>query len=112
MSIRQGRIGAEMQKSITVIINSKLKDPRISGMISISEVLCAKDLKTAKVYINVMGSDKMEVLEGLNSSKAVIRRHLAADLKDLRTVPELTFFLDESLNQGNKIDAILDELNK
>jgi len=110
MSIRMGRIGAEMQKSLTGIIATKLKDPRIEGMVSVTQVECAKDLKTAKVFVSVMGADKHIVVEALNASKGVIRRHLASELKDLRTVPELTFFVDHALEQGNKIDEILDSL--
>jgi len=105
-----GRVGAEMQKALTSIIASKLKDPNISGMISVTQVECAKDLKTAKAFVSVMGADKHATVEALNNAKGTIRRHLASDLKDLRTVPELTFFVDHALEQGNKIDEILDSL--
>jgi len=110
MSIRMGRVGAEMQKALTVIIGSKLKDPNIDGMIAITEVDCAKDLKTAKAFVSVMGADKHATVAALNAAKGTIRRHLSQELKDLRTVPEITFFADHALEQGNKIDSILDSL--
>ena len=112
MSIRMGRVGSEMQKSLTSIIGSKVKDPKITGMVSVTQVECASDLKTAKVFISNLGDDKQEVVAALNNSASFIRSELAKDLRNLRTVPQLTFFVDHSLEQGNKIDSILDSLKK
>ena len=111
MSIRIGRINAEMQKSITgTIAGGKVKDPRVEGMVSVTKVDCAADLKTAKVFVTSLGGDIMRTVEGLNSSSGLIKRQLASDLKSIRTVPDLTFFADMTAETGGRIDAILDEL--
>jgi len=113
--VRIGRINSEMQKSLSVTINSKVKDPRVSGMITITSVECAKDLKTAKVFVSIFGGsdeDKQASMAALNSAQGFIRSELARDLKSLRTVPQLTFLMDESIAYGEKIDNILDEIKK
>jgi len=110
MSVRMGRINAEMQKSISITIQSKLKDPRVSGMVSVTKIDCAKDLKTAKVYVSSLGGDLPEIVEGLKASAGFIRRELSSDLRDIRTVPELIFIADETVAAGERIDAILNEI--
>jgi len=102
-----------MLKSISVTIQSKLQDPRVSGFVTVSKVDCAKDLKTAKVYIAASGASKEEregVLAAVQASAGFIRKELAADFKALRTVPSLTFILDESGVYGARIDELLAEL--
>jgi ribosome-binding factor A len=82
-------------------------------MIGVSGVDCAKDLKSAKVYVSVYGGtgeEKTEAFAALRASAGFIRRELAADLKEIRTVPELRFILDESGAYGEKIDGILNKI--
>jgi len=114
MSIRIKRINSEMAKSLSVIISHKVKDPRIPAMVSVTKVDCATDLKTAKVFVSSMGSgeEKQAMLAALVNSGGFIRSQLAIDFKAIRTVPQLTFFIDESSEYGCKIDAILNEIKK
>ncbi|MCL2797254.1 MAG: 30S ribosome-binding factor RbfA, partial [Firmicutes bacterium] len=80
-----------------------------------SKVDCAKDLKTAKVYMTVSGETKEEreaVLSAVQASAGFIRKELAADFKALRTVPSLTFILDESGVYGARIDELLAGLGR
>jgi ribosome-binding factor A len=116
MAYRVERIHAEMQKSISLTLQNKIKDPRISGfMIGVTSVDCAKDLKTAKVYVSIYGAsgaDKSAAFTAVQSSAGFIRRELAADLKDIRTVPELKFISDESGAYGEKIDGILNAIKE
>ena len=113
MSHRIERVNSEMLKSISVTLQSKLSDPRLAGVSCVTKVDCAKDLKTAKVYVAASGALKEEreaVLAAVQASAGFIRKELAADFKALRTVPSLTFVLDESGVHGARIDELLAEI--
>lgn len=108
---RIDRLNGEMQKAISGIISGKLRDPRISEMVTVTGVEVAKDLKTAKVYVSVY--DKKETtLCALSRAAGFIRRELAAEFSALRTVPALEFRADESIDYGAKIDKVLEEIKK
>ena len=111
MNFRIDRINSELQKSVSEIIR-RLKDPRISSMISVLEVDTARDLATAKVYISCYGGDAEETLAALKKCSGFIRHELRNEYRELRSVPELTFLLDTSMQYGEKIDAILEGLKK
>ena len=115
MSYRTERINSEMRKTLSQII-SKLKDPRISSMISVTSVEVAKDLKTAKVRVEIYGGIEdghgKETYETLCHSAGFIRKELSKEFHDLRTIPELTFILDRSLQYSSQIDKLLEEIKK
>lgn len=115
MNFRMDRLNGEMQKNISDIINNKIKDPRVAGkMISVLSVNCAKDLKTAKVYLSIYG-DKAEAkkaFEGICHCAGFIRKEMSLYFNDIRTIPQLTFFLDNSMEYSAKIDAILEQIKK
>ncbi|MDR2202510.1 MAG: 30S ribosome-binding factor RbfA [Clostridiales bacterium] len=112
MAYRTERINGEMQKAIAAVIATKMNDPRLRGMVGVTGVLTAKDLKTAKVYVSVYGDSDAAAgaLEALKNSAGFIRRELAAEFSHLRSVPQLTFIRDASAEYGEKIDAIIGEL--
>lgn len=113
-SIKNTRINGEVQKELSKIISYEIKDPRISAMTSVTSVNVTPDLKECKVYISVLGDDKakQDTIEGLKSAAGYIRRQLAAGI-NLRNTPELSFYLDESIeyaiNMSKKIDAVIGE---
>ena len=111
MKIRTGRMAEELKKEIMEIIQNHLKDPRVDGLVSVTEVQVSNDLSYAKVYVTKYGSAwaQSEALKGLNASKGFIRKELSKRFKT-RTVPELSFVADESLQYGAKIEAILQEI--
>ena len=111
-SIKNTRINQEVQKELSTLILREVKDPRISPLTSVSAVEVAPDLKTAKVYISVMGSDeqKEETLKGLKNASAFLRSRLAHNL-NLRNTPELIFRLDDSIEYGMKMDELLASLH-
>ncbi len=111
-STRQIRINDEILKETAIIIRSELKDPRISGMVSVTKVDTTADLKYSKIYISVLGSDKAkdETMDGLKSCSGFIRKELARRI-NLRNTPELKFILDDSLDTSFRIDALLKEAN-
>ena len=105
-SNRMGRINEEVQRELAVLIPN-VKDPRVTGMISVTAVDVTQDLKYAKVYISVLdreGGD--QVLKGLKSASGYLRRELGRAL-NLRHTPELTFFRDDSMAKGAKILEML-----
>lgn len=107
---RIGRINEEIMRELSTAIRS-LKDPRVQGMISITAVDTASDLRTAKVYVSVFDKSRSkDVLKGLKSAGGYLRRHLGSTLQ-LRYTPELTFLEDHSIEHGTKIFDILSKLD-
>ena len=103
---RIGRINEEVQRELAALIPN-VKDPRVSGMISVTAVDVTPDLKFAKVYISVLDQeDNGQVLKGLKSAAGYLRRELGRAL-NLRHTPELTFFQDDSMSKGAHILEML-----
>ena len=101
-SNRIGRINEEIQRELASLIPN-VKDPRVSGLISVTAVDTTPDLRYAKIYISVLGkSDCAQVLKGLKSASGYLRRELGHALQ-LRYTPELTFVRDDSIDQGAHI---------
>lgn len=112
MSLRLKRIESLMLKELSNIIAFELKDPNV-GFITISEVKVTSDLSYAKVYVSFLGKQKRneEGLKTLEKAKGFLRSELAKRI-DLRKMPELQFILDKSLENGRRIEAIIDKINK
>ena len=105
-SNRIGRINEEIQRELAALIPG-VKDPRVTGMISVTAVDTTPDLKYAKVYISVLDKeDCAQVLQGLKSASGWLRRELGRALS-LRGTPELTFIRDDSMAKGAHILEIL-----
>ena len=101
-SNRIGRINEEIQRELASLIPN-VKDPRGSGLISVTAVDTTPDLRYAKIYISVLDkSDCAQVLKGLKSASGYLRRELGHALQ-LRYTPELTFVRDDSIDQGAHI---------
>ena len=112
-SIKNTRINGEVQKELSILISREIKDPRINPMTSIVHVEVAPDLKTAKVYISVLGDadSKKATLQGLKSAAAYMRGQLAKSL-NLRNTPELSFVIDNSIEYGAHMSKLINEVNK
>ena len=107
---RLGRIDEEYKKEISQIISYQLKNPNVTGLISVTKVKVTNDLKYAKVYVSIINSKNLkETMEGLKNSSGFIRSELARKI-NLRNTPEILFELDDSLEYGAKIDSILKEI--
>ena len=105
-SNRFGRINEEIQRELSALIPA-VKDPRVSGMISVTAVETTPDLRYAKAYISVLDKENGErVLKGLRSASGWLRRELGSALK-LRYTPELVFQLDDSIDKGAHILELL-----
>lgn len=111
-SNRFGRIDEEFKKEISQIINYELKEPSVTGMISVTKVKVTTDLSYAKVAVSILNSkDVKATLAGLKKSSGFIRSELAKRI-NLRNTPEIIFELDDSLEYGAKIDSILKDIMK
>lgn len=114
---RKGRLGEEIRKIISDLLLKEIKDPRLSGLVTISAVEAAEDGSHALVYISVFGQaqgdaaekEKEDVLQAFQSAKGLIKREIGRQIK-LRHVPELAFKLDTSLDYGRHISKLIDEL--
>jgi len=112
-SIKNTRINAEVQKELSSLISREIKDPRINPMTSVIHVEVAPDLKTAKIYISVLGDEesKKATLQGLKSAAAFMRGQLAKTL-NLRNTPLLIFVLDSSIEYGVHMSKLINDVNK
>ena len=109
-SNRIGRINEEIQRELSNLIRT-VKDPRVTGLISVTSVDTTTDLKFCKVYISVLDkSDVTQVLKGLKSASGYLRRELGRTL-NLRNTPELTFVRDDSIDHGAHILDMLRDPN-
>ncbi|MEH2939700.1 30S ribosome-binding factor RbfA [Oscillospiraceae bacterium 44-5] len=105
-SNRIGRINEEVQRELAALIPT-VKDPRVTGLISVTGVDVTPDLKFAKVYISVLEkSGSEQVLKGLKSAAGYLRRELGRAL-NLRSTPELDFLQDDSMAKGAHILEML-----
>ncbi len=111
---RERRLNSEFKKEIYEIVSRKLNDPEISAMFSITEVETSKDLSHAKVFVSVYSTDeekKNSTFNAIKRNAKKIRFELGSVMR-IRTVPELTFLLDGSMEYGDKMDKLFSEINK
>ena len=111
-SIKNIRINGEVQRELSEIIRTEIKDPRVAGtMISVVSADVTPDLKYCKAYISVLGGEDAaaeDALAGLKSAVGYIRRELAKRIK-VRYIPEPLFVPDDSIAYGMKMSKIIDE---
>ena len=110
-SIKNIRINSEVQRELSNIIRTEVKDPRIHPMTSVVAVNVAPDLKSCKAYISVLGSEEAakETLAGLKNAEGYIRRALAKSV-NLRNTPEIKFILDQAIEYGVHMTRLIDEV--
>ena len=110
-SNRIGRINEEIQRELSALIPA-VKEPRVSGMISVTAVETTPDLRYAKAYISVLDKENGErVLKGLRSASGWLRRELGRALS-LRYTPELVFQADDSIDKGTHILKLLNDIER
>ena len=108
---RLGRVNEELMKAISHIITYELKNPDVTGMISVTRVTATPDLKYAKVYVSILNPKSVEeTMKGLKESAGFIRSQVAKTV-NLRITPELVFEYDDSIEHGEKIDNILKQIS-
>ncbi|MGV1050093.1 MAG: 30S ribosome-binding factor RbfA [Solirubrobacterales bacterium] len=103
------RINEVLREVVGAAVSGELSDPRI-GFVTVTSVETSPDLRTAKVYVSVLGDEeeREETLVALRSSHGVIQSRIAAETRMKRT-PTLTFHYDDTIEQGVRISQLLDE---
>jgi ribosome-binding factor A len=110
---RVRRVAEQIKKDVSQIIGAQIKDPRIAGITSVTEVQLTRDLRYASVYVSIYGSDveKEETLQTLMRASGFIRSEVGRRIR-LRYTPEINFFLDNSIEYGARIDSVIKSLKK
>lgn len=114
MSLRNERVRKTLMKEIADIIQKDIKDPRISGVISITDIELAHDNFFAKVYFSVFTTNeetKQQTIDALEDNVSKIRYEVGKRIR-LRLTPELRFIPDDSLERGTKVMDLIDKISK
>ncbi|KTD72170.1 30S ribosome-binding factor RbfA [Legionella tucsonensis] len=107
---RTDRVAEMIQRKLAQIIPKEVKDPRLTGFVTISAVKVAADMGHAKVYFTVLNEDKKTATAILNAAASYLRSVLARSIT-LRTVPQLHFVYDESIEYGQRLSRLIDKVN-
>ncbi len=112
MSHRIERVNSLIRQEISQLLRRQVKDPRLGDFVTVIEVDTSADFRYAKVFISHMGSTekKQETLDVLASASGFFRRELAKSLK-LRYVPKLSFQWDNSIEHGEQLQRLFDDIN-
>lgn len=110
MNRRLKQINRAIREEISDLLTRHINDPRIKGIISVTEVNVTPDLKYARVYVSAMGTEeeKAEVFAGLSAASGFMRRELGNRLR-LRYTPELIFQRDDSIERGDHLLQLIDQ---
>ncbi len=107
-SRRPDRVGEAVREEVAAFIARDAKDPRITGLVTVTAVEMTRDLRRATVYVSVMGTDaeRAVTLEGLTSTAVHLRSRVGRALR-LQFAPEIAFRLDESVARAARIEHLL-----
>ena len=110
MSRRVDRINGLLREEISRLLSREIKDPRLSGLLTITQVRTSPDLRNAKVYLSVLGNDEANTtaLQGIQSAATFLRKQLRERLR-LKYVPFLTFEIDDSMETSDHIFRLMDQ---
>ena len=110
MSRRTRQVGEFLREELVDIIRREVKDPRV-GFLSLTDVEVTPDLRSARVFVSVLGTDqeRAETLAALRSASGFIRYHLKPRLR-MRQIPDLEFRDDRSMEHAEQIARLLDEV--
>jgi ribosome-binding factor A len=109
--MRSDRVSSQIQRIVSEILRKDIGDPRLDKVV-ITGVEMARDLKTAKIYFSVPSGEntRMLAMEGFQKAGSYIKRMLAGRL-ELRYMPDIRFYYDESIDYGSHIEKILKTLH-
>lgn len=111
---RLAGIEKEMARVISKVLMEEIKNPKIKGLVSVTNVNVTEDLKFADVYFSIMGQENMntdDVVEGLNQIKGFLRKRVADEI-EIRYIPEIRVKLDTSIEHAIKISKLLNDLKR
>jgi ribosome-binding factor A len=110
---RSGRINEEIKRELSSIIQNEIKDPRLNAMVSVTTVDVTKDMRYAKVFVSIFGSEeeKSSTLGALKSSAGFMRKEIGHRV-NLRHTPEILIELDNSIERGMHIDNLIQKIKE
>lgn len=107
-SIRQNKVEGVIREELSTYFQRNAREICLGAMVSVTVVRVTSDLSLARVYISVFaGPDKKEVLANITENARKIRGEVGKRLKNMHRIPELAFFIDDSLDYAEKIDNLL-----
>ena len=111
MSRRTDRINEQLREEISTLLTRQIKDPRLNAVISITRVVSSGDLRSARVYISVMGNQetKQSALAGIQSAASFLRRELR-DRINMKHTPFLSYELDSSLDEADQLLRLMNQV--
>lgn len=113
MKIRPEKVAHMMRREVADILERKLRDPRLTATVTVTDVQVVHDLSFAKIYVTVLGDEtvRKQAMETLKRATGFVRHELG-DRLDLREVPELRFEYDGSLDRGQRVEDLLRRIEK
>lgn len=110
---RNLRVAQSIKREMADLILRGIKDERISGIVSVTDVECSTDCRRAKIFVSVFGEEEQQqnTIEALNDHVGEIRGELCRRLQ-LRFAPDVSFKLDDSLERGAKVSALINKISR
>ena len=111
MSRRSERTSKLIRREISGLLEREVNDPRLSMLISVTEVSLSPDLRHAKVFVSTLGNEinKEDMLAGFDNASGFLRRELASHLK-LKYTPQLSFHYDDSIERGARLLKLIGQV--
>ena len=108
MSNRPERVAERIKRETAEILENELRDPRLHGIVTVTDVEITHDLSAAKIFVSALaqGKEREQILKALHSAAPFVRRRLAPRL-GLREVPEVRFLFDDSIERGARVETLL-----
>ena len=108
---RPDRVAEAIREEVATFLGEGVKDPRVTGLVTVTGVEVSRDLRRAKIFVSIMGTDaeRKATVEGLASVAGHLRGRLGRALR-LRVAPELDFVLDASIERAARIDTLLAQI--
>lgn len=110
---RADRVAEAIREDVATFLRDGAKDPRLIGMVTVTAVEVPRDLRTARIFVSILGSDteRATTMDALASMTGHLRSRLAKSLR-LRVAPELSFKLDESVARAARIESLLQQVRE
>jgi len=110
---RADRLAESIRYEVATFLNEGAKDPRLVGMVTVTAVDVPRDLRHARIFVSVMGTDseRAATLDALESMKSHLRSRIAKAVR-LRVAPELSFRLDKSVERAARIESLLAQVRE
>jgi ribosome-binding factor A len=107
-TIRQSRIEGVIKEELSVFFQRNAREVCLGAMVTVTIVRVSPDLSSAKCYLSIFaGPKKEEVIENIQTNSSRIRGEVGRRLKNMKHIPSLSFYIDDSIDYANKIDELL-----